>query len=172
MQHEWTQLELQVSDFDGFLDGLMTELTLKSNVLRLKLKSYTKWSDLSEIFKFVGTAIITFLTAILGLLLAFLVANSQFNPAVSPINSTNDLDPAINFSFAIATLAVSSGLGLMILIVRYCGWEKKARTMVAFKHWAMISSHRTPCYPLIQPVRHTSPQQNSKACTENIIIFQ
>lgn len=157
MQHEWTQLELQVADFDGFLDGLMTELTLKINVLRLKLKSYTAWADLAEVLKFAGTALITFLTAILALLLSFLVDFSQYSPNVTPINSTEYLDPSINFGFALAVLSISTALGLMILIVRYCGWEKKARTMDSIYKKAMSVMSDLP---------HTQQQLKLVTCPE------
>lgn len=157
MQHEWTQLELQVADFDGFLDGLMTELTLKSNVLRLKIQSYTKWADMAEVLKFAGTALITFLTAVLALLLAFLVDYSQYDASTAAVNGTEDLDPTINFSFALAVLTISTSLGLMILIVRYCGWEKKARTMETIYKKAMNVMADLP---------HTQQQLKLVTCPE------
>jgi hypothetical protein len=138
-RHQWRQLYEQMADFDTFIDGLLGELTLKSNVLRLKMQSYSGWYDRSQIANFASTSVIALMTATLAIIGGYLVA------ATPSYNSTDDIHPAIPFSFTITILFISSAAGLLMILVKYRGWKKKADAISTIYRRSMDVMADLPC---------------------------
>jgi hypothetical protein len=123
----------QVDDFHRHIDHLTSELTIKANVLRLKLRAYANWFDRSQILQFAAASCIALAAAVQALLGEYLTStlgpDSYAEAAGLFVLANNTLTPAITFGFNMFILLVSSGAGFMTLIVKFRGWKEKADDM-------------------------------------------
>lgn len=146
------ELQRQKRDFSRFIDSLVSTLTLKANVLRLKMNSYKAWETRVQVILFCGAASISLITGFEVMYAAFQVGAQSAAAAAPlvplaiegnattmvpdpnagsdiPLTAENALRPGEVLAFSLVVFVLATIMGLITTINKFRGWKDESDAM-------------------------------------------
>jgi hypothetical protein len=152
------ELKKQKKDINAFMDGLISQLKLNVDVLRLKMNSYRACDVQVQTTLLCGTAAISFIT---GMEVFYKSYNSGAASAVTDLvnsssssvisdgdtsetatsSSSGGLSPGASLAFSVVVFIIAASMGLLSAVTKFVGRKDKSDAMaqVVFKASAVIA---------------------------------
>ena len=143
------ELKKQKKDINAFMDGLISQLKLNVDVLRLKMNSYRACDVQVQTTLLCGNAAISFITGMEVFYKSYssgaasaatgLAANSS--SVSDEYESTGGLSPGASLAFSVVVFIIAASMGLLSAVTKFVGRKDKSDAMaqVVFKASAVIA---------------------------------
>ena len=144
------ELKKQKKDINAFMDGLISQLKLNVDVLRLKMNSYRTCDVQVQTTLLCGNAAISFITGMEVFYKSYssgaasaatgLAANSS-SVSGGSTESTGGLSPGASLAFSVVVFIIAASMGLLSAVTKFVGRKDKSDAMaqVVFKASAVIA---------------------------------
>jgi hypothetical protein len=152
------ELKKQKKDINAFMDGLISQLKLNVDVLRLKMNSYRACDVQVQTTLLCGTAAISFITGMEVFYKSYnsgaaSAATDLVNSSSSSVISDGDtsetatssssggLSPGASLAFSVVVFIIAASMGLLSAVTKFVGRKDKSDAMaqVVFKASAVIA---------------------------------